>query len=52
MCAYELDNLWGARIDVLEVGYNRTAESRGTDIGHKVLQIFADTVEMKRGEIG
>jgi len=40
----------GARNDFLEVDYNQIGESRGADVGDKVVQIFADTVEMKRGE--
>jgi hypothetical protein len=43
----ELSNLRGVEIDLIEENYVQVAESRGIDAGHEVIQIFADSSELK-----
>ena len=45
--ADELDQLWRVKDAIIEEVYQRLVELRGIDVGHKVLQIFADSLEVK-----
>ena len=48
----ELGKLGGVEIDLIEENYVQLAESRGIDAGHKVIQIFTDSSELKIRESG
>jgi hypothetical protein len=45
--ADELDELRCVEYDVIEKGYMQVAESRGIDVGHEVVQVFAVPFEVK-----
>jgi hypothetical protein len=45
--ADELAELWCIEYDVIEEGYFKVAESRGIDVGHEVVQVFAVPFEVK-----
>jgi hypothetical protein len=47
-----LGKLGAVEIDLIEENYVQIAESRGIDAGHKVIQIFTDSSELKYVRVG
>src|SRR5882762_3993534 len=43
----ELGKLRGVEVDLIKENYAQVAESRGIDAGHKAIQIFTDSSELK-----
>ena len=48
----ELDKLWCVENNIIEEGYVQQDELRGIDAGYKVVQVFADPIEVKIFETG
>ena len=48
----EFDQLWCVEQDLIEEGYRQLVESRDIDVGHKVLQVFANPFKQNICEDG
>ena len=46
----ELHEMWCVEYDLIEEVYNQAVELGGIDVGHEVVQIFADPSENKLSE--